>query len=81
MISRVFNYAQDDIFKKSIKASLKLTQLTTTGEPSIKASLHLFDHLLKHIVLYGSEIWVTLKKNIAACKKTSRFIFEEIYKK
>ena len=35
-VSGVFNYAQDDIFKKSIKASFKLTKVTTTGEPSIK---------------------------------------------
>ena len=77
--SDVFNYAQDDIFKKSIKASFKLTKLTTTGEPSIKTSLHLFDHLLKPIVLYGSQIWVTFKANSAACKKKGCFIFEEIY--
>ena len=34
--SGVFNYAQADIFKKSVKASFKLTKLTTTGESSIK---------------------------------------------
>ena len=79
-VSCVFNYAQDDIFKKSIKASFKLTKLTTTGEPSIKTSLHLFDHLLKRIVLYGSEILGTFKTNSAACKKKCCFIFEKIYK-
>ena len=29
--SGVFNFAQEDIFKKSIKASFKLTKLTTSG--------------------------------------------------
>ena len=38
--SGVFNFAKDDIFKKSLKASFKLTKLTTTGEPSMKTSLH-----------------------------------------
>ena len=71
---------QMTFFKKSINPSLKLTKLTTTGEPSIKTSLQLFDHLLKPIVLYGSEIWGTLKTNSAAYKKTGCFIFEEIYK-
>ena len=68
--------------KLSIKASFKLTKLTKTDEPSIKTSLHLFDHLLKPILLYGSETWRTffLKKNSAACKKTGCFIFEDIYK-
>ena len=78
--SGAFNFAQDNIFRKSIKASFKLTKLTTTGEPSTKTSLHLYDHLLKPIVLYGSEIWCTFKTNSAACKKSSCFIFEEIHK-
>ena len=78
--SGIFNFAQDDIFKKSMKASFKLTKLITTGEPSINTSLHLYDHLVKPIVLYGSEIWGTFKTNIAACKKSSCFAFEEIYR-
>ena len=48
------NYGQDDIFKK---ASFKLTKLITSGEPSIKNSLHFYEHLILPIVLYGSEIW------------------------
>ena len=78
--SGVFNFAKDDIFKKSLKASFKLTKLTTTGEPSMKTSLHLYDHLLKPIVLYGSEIWGTFKTNTSTCKKSSCFKFEEIYR-
>ena len=78
--SCVFNFAKDDIFKKSIKATFKLTKLTTTGDPSIKTSLHLYDHLIKPIVLYGSEIWGSFKTNSSACKKSSYFIFEEIYR-
>ena len=75
-----FNYGQDDIFKKSMKASFKLTKLLTSGEPSIKTSFHLYDHLIKPIVLYGSEIWGIFRTNSAACKKNSAFLFEEIYK-
>ena len=64
--SDVFNFAQDDIFKKSIKASFKLTKLTTSGEPSMKISLNLYDHLLKPLLLYGSEIRGAFKTNSAA---------------
>ena len=78
--SGVFNFAKDDIFKKSLKASFKLTKLTTTGEPSMKTSLHLYDHLLKPIVLYGSAIWGTFKTNTSTCKKSSCFKFDEIYR-
>lgn len=49
--SGIFNYAQDDIFKKSMKASFKLTQSITSGEPSIKTSLHLYDHLINPLVI------------------------------
>ena len=35
----IFNFAQGGIFKKSMKASFKLTKLIATGEPSINTSL------------------------------------------
>ena len=75
--SGVFNFAQDNIFKKSIKTSFKLTNLITTGgEPSINANLHLYDHLLKPLVLYGSEIRVIFKTNSAASENSNGFIFD-----
>ena len=40
----------------------------------------MYDHLIKPIVLYGSEIWGIFRTNSAACKKTSAFLFKEIYK-
>ena len=46
----------------------------------MKISLHLYDNLLKPIVLYGSEIWGTFKTNISTCKISSCFKFEEIYR-
>ena len=58
----------------------KLTKLITSGEPSIQTSLHLYDHLIKPIVIYGSEIWGIFRTNSAACKKNSAFLFEVIYK-
>ena len=54
------------------------TKLTTTGEANIKTSLHLFDHLLKPIVLYGSEILGTFRTfftSSAACKKTRNLFY------
>lgn len=79
--SGCFNFGQEDIFKRSMKASFKLTKLTTSGEPSVNTSLHLYDHLIKPIVLYGSEIWGVFKTNSAACKKDKMgtFVMDEIY--
>ena len=78
--SGIFNFAKDDIFKKSSKASLKLTKLIASSEPSFKTSLHLFDHLIKPIVLYGAEIWGMFKTNSSACLRDNKFVFQNIYK-
>lgn len=78
--SGIFNYGQDDIFKKSLKASFKLTKLISSSEPSIKISLHLYDHLIKPVVLYGSEIWGVFKTNSSACMSDDKFVFQNIYK-
>ena len=63
-----------------MNASFKLTKPTISGEPSINTSLHLYDHLIKAIVLYGSEIWGLFKTSSATLRKSSTFLFEEIYK-
>ena len=73
--SGIYNYGQQDIFNKARKASFKLTKLVTSAEPSIKTSLHLYDHLIKPIVLHGSEIWGVFKTNTKACKKEENFLF------
>ena len=78
--SGIFNFAQDDIYKRALKASFKLTKLVSSSEPSIKTSLHLFDHLIKPIVLYGAEIWGMFKTNSSACKTDDKFAFQNIYK-
>lgn len=77
--SGVFNYGQKDIFNKSLKASFKLTKLITSAEPSIKTSIHLYDHLIKPVALYGSEIWGAFKTNSSACKNNGSFPFPSIY--
>ncbi len=47
---------QNDLYKKGLKAYFKLIRsLNPAPKPHI--SLHLFDHLIKPILLYGCEIW------------------------
>jgi hypothetical protein len=41
--------------------------------------INLYDHTIKPILLYGSEIWGTFDTNSASCKKTSDYIFEKVY--
>ena len=51
-----FKVAQNELYKKGLKALFKLRKMLNPM-PNIKTSLHLFDHLIKPIVLYGCEIW------------------------
>ena len=51
------------MFNKALKASFKLYKDLKNADPPIKTLLHLFDHMIKPIVLYGVEIW-GLKKNL-----------------
>ena len=59
--SGIFNFAQDDIFKKSSKTSFKLTKLITSSEPSFK-TIHLFDHLLNPLFYFGQKFGGCLKR-------------------
>ena len=77
--SGIFTYAKEELFNKSLKASYKLNRCLSGTDTSIKTHLHLFDHMIKSIVLYGSEIWGLFKTDSAACKKDVINIFEKIY--
>jgi hypothetical protein len=51
-----FRNAKIELYKKGLKALFKLKKMLNPM-PNVKTALHLFDHLIKPIVLYGSEIW------------------------
>ena len=55
--SGTFSFAQNELYKKGLKAYFKLQKDFLSLNPSIKTSLHVFDHTIKPILLYGSEIW------------------------
>ena len=77
--SGLFNYAKEELYNKSLKASYKLSRCLSGSAASIKTNLHLIDHTIKPIDLYGSEIWGMFKTNSAACKKNAINISEKIY--
>ena len=51
-----FVSAIDTLYKKGLKSYFKLLKILNPL-PSAKTMLHLFDHLVKPIILYGCEIW------------------------
>ena len=51
--------SKSDIYKRGLKAYFKLIR-TLNPLPKPSMSLHLFDHLVKPILLYGCEIWTPI---------------------
>lgn len=49
--------AKTRLYKKGLKAYFKLQQTLANTTTSIKTQMHIFDHTIKPILLYGSEIW------------------------
>ena len=43
--------------KRGLKAYFKLKKCFEHHKPKIKTILHVFDHTVKPVLLYGSEIW------------------------
>ena len=56
-----FTHCQEDLYKRGLRAYYKLLKCFDSSNPSINTYIHLFDHTIKPILLYGSEIWGTIK--------------------
>jgi len=52
-----FTEAKSELYKKGLKAFYKLRTSFCDSLPKISTFLHIFDHTIQPILLYGSEIW------------------------
>ena len=52
-----FTEAIKELYQKGLKAYFKFRKCFEHHEPKIKTLLHVFDHTIKPVLLYGSEIW------------------------
>ena len=52
-----FTDAKHDLYKRGLKALFKIYKIFKNHKPKIKTLLHVFDHTVKPILTYGSEIW------------------------
>ena len=43
--------------RKVLKAFFKIRKCFEHHKPKIKTILHVFDHTVKPVLLYGSEVW------------------------
>ena len=56
--SDTFTPAKKQLYDKSVKALYSLKRIIIFSlNPKIHTSIHIFDHTIKPILLYGSEIW------------------------
>ena len=82
-----FSYAQNDLYQRALKAYFKLCNDFLVHNPTVKNAIHVFDHTIKPILLYGCEIWgyfnpftARLKKeNISVDTIYSRILCEKLH--
>ena len=43
--------------KKGLKAFFKVRKCFENCKPKLRTLIHIFDHTIKPVLLYGSEIW------------------------
>ena len=55
--SGTFTPAKKQLYDKSVKALYSLKRNIISLNPKIHTSTHIFDHTIKPILLFGSEIW------------------------
>jgi hypothetical protein len=75
-----FSQCQYDLYKRGLKAFFKLVKCFGNTKPNANILLHLFDHTVKPVVLYGSEIWGTINTESAVAKRTN-YEIENSFKK
>ena len=54
-----FSIARHDLYQRGLKAFFKLRSSFGDNIPKIDSCLHIFDHTIKPILTYGSEVWGT----------------------
>ena len=74
--SGTFSYAQEDLYKKALKAFYKLQKDFLSLKPSVKTSLHVFDHTIKPILLYGCEIWGNINRPSIFLKASKLSVYD-----
>ena len=73
-----YSYAQNELYKNSLKAFFKLKKGLLSLNPNIRTIMHVFDHTIKPILLYGSDIWGMFNPFNMKCKKENPS-FDNIY--
>ena len=74
-----FAKARIYLYNRALKAYFKLKGIFENILPSIDTSLHVFDHTVKPILLYGCEVWGTSNLNSASIRNETMFKVEKSF--
>ena len=77
--SGTFTHAKVDLYNRGLKAFFKLKSIFGELSPSVDKSLHIFDHTIKIVLLYGCEIWGATVPSKALIRNEPEFKFEKAY--
>jgi hypothetical protein len=81
-LSGSFTYAQEDLYNKSLKAYFKFSKEFLSLKSNIHIGMHVFDHTIKPILLYGCEIWDSFNPFTSKFRKGLDLVdLEQIYSK
>ena len=69
-----FATAQAELYKKAMKAYFKLNKNFLSYKPGPDVAIHIFDHTVTPILLYGSEIWGVFNPLSSKFKKDKNII-------
>ena len=76
-INGKFSAALSDLMNRGQKAYFKFCSLFKNASPSVRIMVHTFDHTVKPILLYSSEIWGMFEKQT---KRKNILPLEDIFK-
>ena len=75
--SGTFSHAKLDLYNRGLKAFFKLKNIFGDLSPNVHTCLHIFDHTIKPILLYGCEVWGTFSPTSTAVRKEIEFKLEK----
>lgn len=76
--SGTFTHCQNDLYKRALKAYFKLSKCFEDIHRNVDTLLHLFDHTVKPVALYGSEIWGTINSSSKSVAKDKYDLFKSL---
>ena len=76
-----FDTAQQNLYHRGLKAYFKMAKMLSTERSRAYTTTHLFDHTVKPILLYASEVWGCIDPNLRRIKNNPDYKLEKGYEK